>query len=244
PTCLEAARAPPYGGGPHLMAKSGKRDWHGSDFTTMLDTTRFVRPLEGAVEGTRFVADNAISYPIMLPGGFIVPRVGLHLSSYHLDENPRGDDRLDRAVPTVSVDAGLEFERDTTVFERPMLQTLEPRLFYVRTPFRDQSEFPVFDTGVADFNFAQLFSTNTFVGSDRIADANHLTAAVISRFIEPASGAERFRVALGQRLYFNPQRVTLRGTSAPTDRRSDVLLAASGDFGNGMTLDGGLQWSV
>ncbi len=241
---LEARLAPPYEREPQIMARYAKREWGGFDFTTTLDATRFARPLDNAVEGVRVFADNELSYPIMLPGGFLVPRVGLHLSSYHLDNNPLGDERLDRAVPTFSVDAGLVFERDTRVFDNPMLQTLEPRLFYVRTPYRDQSEFPVFDTGVADFNFAQLFSTNTFVGSDRIADANHLTAAVISRFIEPSTGAERFRIALGQRLYFNPQRVALRGTSVPTDRRSDVLLAASGDFGNGMTLDGGLQWSV
>ncbi|MCO5119905.1 MAG: LPS-assembly protein LptD [Burkholderiaceae bacterium] len=241
---LEARLAPPYEREPQVQARYTKREWLGFDFTTTLDATRFVRPLAGAVEGLRVFADNELSYPVMLPGGFIVPKVGLHLSSYDLDNNPLGDDRLDRVLPTFSVDAGLVFERDTRVFDRPMLQTLEPRLFYVRTPYRDQSEFPVFDTGVADFNFAQLFSTNTFVGSDRIADANHLTTAVISRFIEPATGAERFRVALGQRLYFNPQRVALRGVGVPTDRRSDVLLAASGDFGNGMTLDGGLQWSV
>lgn len=241
---LEARLAPPYEREPQIMARYAKREWRGFDFTTTLDATRFVRPLAGAVEGLRVVADNELSYPFQLPGGFVVPRVGLHMSSYRLDNNTRGADRLDRVLPTFSVDAGLVFERDTEVFDQPMLQTLEPRLFYVRTPYRDQSEFPVFDTGIADFNFAQLFSTNTFVGGDRIADANHLTAAVISRFVEPATGAERFRVALGQRLYFNPQRVALLGTTVPTDRRSDVLLAASGDFGNGMTLDGGVQWSV
>src|SRR5690606_17322042 len=165
---LEARLAPPYEREPQLMAKYTKREWHGFDFTTALDTTRFARPIDGAVEGSRVVADSELSYPFLLPGGFVLPKVGLHLSSYRLDDNPFGEERLDRALPTFSVDAGLVFERDTRVFDKPMLQTLEPRLFSVRTPFRDQSEFPVFDTGVADFNFAQLFSTNTFVGSDRI----------------------------------------------------------------------------
>src|SRR5690606_36432364 len=143
---LEARVAPPYEREPQLMAKYTRREWHGFDFTTTLDTTCFVRPLANAVEGTRLVAANELSHPLMLPGGFVVPRVGLHLSSYRLDQNPRGDTRLDRALPTFSLDAGLVFERDTRVFDRPMLQTLEPRLFYVRTPYRDQSEFPVFDT--------------------------------------------------------------------------------------------------
>lgn len=241
---LEARAAPPYERAPQVQGRYTRREWNGFDLSTTLDATRFERPLSGSAEGLRVVADNELSYPMLLPGGFVVPRVGLHLSSYRLDSNPYGRRHLDRVLPTFSVDAGLVFERDARVFGNAMTQTLEPRLFYVRTPYRDQTEFPVFDTGIADFNFAQLFAPNAYVGSDRISDANHLTAAVISRFVEPASGAERFRIALGQRLYFTPQRVTLQGAGATTDRRSDVLLAASGDFGNGMTLDGGMQWSV
>ncbi|MFX6724659.1 LPS assembly protein LptD, partial [Acinetobacter baumannii] len=85
-------------------------------------------------------------------------------------------------------------------------QTLEPRLFYVRTPYRDQSQYPVFDSGLADFNFAQIFTENRFVGLDRISDANQLTAAVTSRLIEE-NGLERLRAAIGQRYYFADPKV-------------------------------------
>ncbi|MGC8000785.1 LPS assembly protein LptD, partial [Salmonella enterica] len=83
------------------------------------------------------------------------------------------------------------------LFGRSVTQTLEPRLFYVRTPYRDQSQYPVFDSGLADFNFAQIFTENRFVGHDRISDANQLTAAVTSRLIEE-NGLERLRAAIGQ----------------------------------------------
>ena len=78
-------------------------------------------------------------------------------------------------------------------------------------PYRDQSQIPVFDSWPADFNFAQIFSENQFVGYDRVSDANQLTAAVVSRLIDPASGAEAMRAMFGQRYYFQNQRVTLPG---------------------------------
>src|SRR5690606_11420421 len=111
---------------------------------------------------------------------------------------------LNRVLPTVSVDTGLVFERDTELLGQKLIQTLEPRLFYVYTPYKDQSQFPNFDTALADFNYTQVFRENRYSGNDRVSDANQLTAALSSRFIE-ASGVERMNVALAQRFYFNPQ---------------------------------------
>src|SRR5690606_34434331 len=96
-----------------------------------------------------------------------------------------------------------------------MAQTLEPRLYYLYVPYRDQSSLPVYDTALADFSFSQLFSENLFSGGwDRIANANQLTAALTSRWIDSITGAERARVAAAQRIYFTDQRVTLPGDAA------------------------------
>jgi LPS-assembly protein len=111
-------------------------------------------------------------------------------------------------------------------------------LFYVRTPYREQSAFPNFDSGVADFNFAQIFSENRFTGQDRIGDANQITAALVSRYIE-MDGEERLKLALGQRFYFNTQRVTLDNVNSPS--RSDLLLAASGKVSPTLSADAALQ---
>jgi LPS-assembly protein len=80
-------------------------------------------------------------------------------------------------------------------------------------PFRDQSQLPNFTTAERDFNFAQIFTENRFVGGDRIGDANQLTIALTSRLIETETGLERFRAALGQVYYFRPPRVTLGAAS-------------------------------
>ncbi|MCL4184272.1 MAG: LPS-assembly protein LptD [Burkholderiaceae bacterium] len=238
------ARPGPYERVPQLQLRQVLRDLGGFDVDTTIDATQFAAPVAGQPEGWRLVAHPQLSYPIVRPGWSIVPRVSLHATSYQLTEAATLPESSTRVLPTWSVDSGLVFERPTRFFGRELTQTLEPRLFYVRTLFRDQSEHPVFDTTVADFNFAQLFSDNTFVGNDRIADVDQLTAAALSRLIDPATGAERFRFAVGQRVYFSRQRVTIPGVAPRTDERSDILLAAAGEVGGGMSFDTGLQYSV
>ena len=93
------------------------------------------------------------------------------------------------------------------------VQTLEPRAMYTYIPFRNQNQLPVFDTVLDDFNFTQLFSENRFIGGDRVGDTNQLALAVTSRLLDPATGAERFRFAVGQRFYFEDQQVNLPGTT-------------------------------
>jgi LPS-assembly protein len=242
---LDARAAPPYERLPQVTGTYTKLDLAGFEFVSVLDATSFSRPLIVSPEGVRLVANPTLAYPVITPGWFIKPKIGLHLSSYQLSRNDPGlPTSIDRSVPTFSIDGGLFFERSTTFFGRDVTQTLEPRLFYVRTPFRDQTSIPVFDTAVADFNFAQLFSENTFIGNDRIADLNQLTTALVSRVINPDSGAESLRMAVGQRLYFSDQIVTIPGVPNRTDKRSDLLLAASGAIRPGMTFDGGLQYSL
>jgi LPS-assembly protein len=230
----------PYDRLPQISLRAGRQDVEGFDWSTDSELTRFWHP--DAPGGDRLVLNPRISYPILHPSYFITPKLSLHASRYNLERPfvPGAPTDLSRVVPTFSVDSGLVFERDARFFGQPMTQTLEPRLFYVHTPYRDQRAFPLFDTAEADLSFSQLFSENRFIGNDRISDANQLTAAVVSRYIEP-TGVERMRLALGQRYYFTDQRVTLQGTTR-TDTKSDVLLSASGRLTSTLTVDGNLQY--
>ncbi len=242
---LDAVAAPPYDRIPQLQLRHRRRDLNGFDIDGLYDATWFTRPLAGSTEGLRLVANPGLSYPIRRPEGFLVPRVGIHLGAYWLDDNAAVAQRtIQSAVPTFSIDSGLVFERNARYLGRNFRQTMEPRLYYVRTPYRDQSEIPVFDTGVADFNFAELFTPNSFVGSDRVADANQLTAALVSRMIDPESGNEALRLAIGQRFYFSDQLVSIPGVALRTDARSDLLFGAAGDLGVRTSIDGELQYSL
>ena len=241
---LEARLAPPYEKVPQFQLSTYRAGVKGFDIGLINDLTWFSRPLAGSAEGLRAVFNPSIAYPLQGPAWFVTPRVALHASTYQLDANPFGMRSVDRAVPTFSLDSGVIMERQSEWRGREAIQTLEPRLFYVHTPYRNQDQIPVFDSTANDFNFAQLFTENSFTGHDRIADSNQLTAALITRHIDAATGVERLRLAIAERFYFASQRVTIPGQVSRTDRRSDLLLAASGELGGGHGFDSGIQYAI
>jgi LPS-assembly protein len=216
----------PYDRVPDLTLNASRLDWNGLDATAVFDATQFRNSrLE---QGSRFYVNPSLSYPLLGAGYFLVPKAQVHSTEYDLDPTLHGGrSTASRTLPIASVDAGLVFERTVPWFGRSSTQTLEPRLFYAYAPYRDQSRLPNYDSADATFTFAQLFTENSFTGNDRIAEANQLTTAVVSRFIDDDGGAERFRVAVGQRFYFGPERVTLPGEPPRTDLTSDLLLDVS-----------------
>jgi LPS-assembly protein len=120
---------------------------------------------------------------------------------------------LERTLPQFSVEGGLRFERLTAAGE---LQTLEPRLYYLNVPYRDQDAVPQFDSGEPDFDFVQLFERNRFSGIDRVSDANHLALALTMRLLEPAAGTQRLSASVGQIYRFEGTRVALEGCTGVT----------------------------
>jgi LPS-assembly protein len=136
----------------------------------------------------------------------------------------------------------MTFERSSNWFGRDYTQTLEPRLFYLNIPYKNQDDIPIFDTALADFNFSQIFADNQFSGWDRINNANQLTAAVGSRLIDPSTGAEIMRAMFGQRLYFSDDRVTLPGTTNRMWDKSDFLAGFTGQVWPSVYADAALQY--
>jgi LPS-assembly protein len=234
----------PYERVPQVTLGASRLDWNGFDLGVGADATRFEHPrLEN---GTRVIFNPSVAYPVLAPGWFVVPRLQWHSTQYDLDPVLRpGTRQRSRDLPISSLDAGLVFERETTLASRSAVQTLEPRLYYANIPYREQNDLPNFDSALADFNFAQLFSENIFVGGDRIAEANQLTAALVSRIQDAETGVERLRAAIGQRFYFDPQRVALPGgAGVREDRSSDLLLALNGLVTRSWVVDFAMQHST
>ena len=240
----------PYRLAPQITFNARPNRWNGVELNTIGEFTAFEHPT--LVSGRRWLLYPSASYPITRPFGFITPKLGFHATRYDLTRNTRDFESGTRALPILSVDSGLAFERPTTFFGGSITQTLEPRLFFLHVPFRDQSKLPLFSTAETDFSFAQIFNENLFVGGDRISDARQITAAVTTRFIENLTGVERLRAALGQRYYFGRQRVTLSSNTAlgisdvttGDISRSDFLAALSGQVSDRWTLDSGFQYSA
>jgi LPS-assembly protein len=181
------------------------------------------------VEGRRVTLYPQLSWPLQTEVISITPKIGFHSTRYSLERQAAGvPDKLTRNVPIFSLDSSVTFERELNWFGAALTQTLEPRLYYLYVPERDQRLIPVFDTAVNDFNFAQIFGENRYGGGDRIGDANQATAMLTSRLIDPQSGAESLRVAFGQRFYFSTQKVGLPGEVLRSDRQTDFLASLSG----------------
>lgn len=176
-----------------------------------------------AVHGSRLVAIPSVRIPLRRSFGHVIPRARLFYTEYDLIGQDEGfADRPSHLIPSLDLDGKLIFERETNWLGTPALQTLEPRLYYVLTPFQDQSETPRFDTTVLNFSFASLFRPNRFTGYDRIGDENRLTLGLTSRTIANRTGDELFRASIGQVYYFDHRRVQLTGDSVATDLSSSV----------------------
>ncbi len=235
--------AEPYRLLPQLTVNARRPDLYSTDSSFLGQFTAFAHPTN--VEARRTVLYPQVALPYETPGWYVTPKLGLHATYYSLSRQAAGTpDTLSRTLPVLSVDSGMTFERPSSFFGRDYTQTLEPRLFYLNVPYRDQSRIPIFDSGLADFNFAQIFSENQFAGQDRFSDANQLTAAVSSRLIDPATGGEVMRAMLGQRFYFRDQQVTLPDQSKRVWTKSDFLAAFSGQVLPRVYADAALQYNV
>ena len=229
------------------LATLGQGLGQGLQYTLETEANRFVLPdRDGSIAeptGWRAHALGALSLPWRQPGAWLVPRLSVNAASYALDQ-PMADGRTraSRVIPSFSVDAGLVFERDTTLFGRSLRQTLEPRAQYLRTPWRDQAGLPNFDSAGKDINFNSIFSDNVFSGIDRVSDANQITAGVTTRLIDPANGAEALRLGVVQRYLFRPQLVTPDGVPI-SQRFSDLYLLGAANLSSQLALEGALQYS-
>jgi LPS-assembly protein len=233
----------PYRQLPQLLATGIRQNFYGFDGQLAAELTNYSHPT--LVRGQRFIAYPQFAFPLRTTYGYVTPKAGFNYTRYNLSgNNEAGFPDASRSVPLASVDAGLFFDRPASLGGRSMVQTLEPRLFYLNVPYRDQSQLPNFSTAERDFGINTLFSENRFIGGDRIGDANQITAALTSRLIESDTGIERLKATLGQIYYFDPQRVTLPGGTPSENKKSDLLALVSGQLTPAFWMDAGIEHDV
>ncbi|HJR68706.1 MAG TPA: LPS assembly protein LptD [Gammaproteobacteria bacterium] len=194
--------------------------------------------------GWRLDSTQELSLKFARPGMFLTPAIAVRQTNYWIDDPlPGEDDMLTRGLPIGSLDMGLKLEREKTRGRRSWVQTIEPRLLYVRVPFEDQSNLPVFDTILPDFNLVQLFRKYQFVGPDRIADTDQLSFGVTTRLVDAANGRERLTATLGQTRYRDAQSVTLPGVTPTDTDASDYVAEVAIGIRDAWAVDLGYQWN-
>ena len=232
----------PYARTPRMLASG---DWDlgqgAIDYGFDAEFVNFERNL--GVTGWRMDVAPRVGIDWSAPGFFVRPSAGYRYTQYGLkDQAPGTDDSPTRSLPVASLDAGLVFERAAgSQGQRRM--TLEPRALYLYTPFREQSELPLFDTGLPDLNLVQLFRPNRYVGADRVNDANQMAFGLTSRLFNSDSGAQYLAASIGQVYYFDPPRVVLPDEPVATRDTSDFIAQVSLSAYKNWNVEAGLQWN-
>lgn len=190
------------------------------------EAVRFEQPTLAG--GNRIDLYPYLALPFEQAAWYVRPEFGYRYTSYDLDQPvaPGGITSPSRGLPIVDLDAGAWFERDASLFGHRFVQTLEPRLYYLYVPYRNQDAIPIFDTQAYTFAWDQLFRTNAFAGADRQSDANQLTAALTTRLLDAANGQQWLSASVGQIRYFQPPRVQLPGAPWASIGASDFVFDA------------------
>ena len=170
------------------------------------------------VEGSRSRIDYGISWDKRWSWGYLRPKVQLKHLAYGLNDNHKSsinhnDTTPEITVPVYSFDTSIFLERSSNWWQGHT-QTLEPRLFYVKSAYKDQSTLPDFDTREFTPSYDLLFEDTRFVGGDRISDDERLTIGFTTRFLDQESGQEKFRASIAQSIYYADRLVSL--AIAPT----------------------------
>lgn len=213
----------------------------GLAFTLNSEWVEFDHEDDTVITGTRFTVKPGLRWLTSGAYWFVDPAIKFSHTQYNIEDgNGLKQDIDDRNLSMSSLDAGLFFERK---LESGLLQTMEPQIYYLNVPFRNQNALPDFDTSLPTFNIAQLFRDNRFNGGDRIGDANQLTLVLSSRLISPTTGDEYLRASLGQIIYFEDRKVTLNAGSAEISSESDLIGELSGQW-NDWNLSTSVQWDT
>jgi LPS-assembly protein len=212
----------PYRRLPRLTVDSRFRAFdNGFQLNSQNEWVRFDHESDAKVTGRRTHLLPYLSWEQSASWFFFKPKLEYALTDYQLDNNNSGANSIQRDIPVFSLDTGLIFDRDMSSGEN-WTQTLEPRLYFLRTPFEDQSNIPVFDSAVLSESYENFFKSNRFSGNDRIGDANQVALGIGSRVFDNDSGAELLYARIGQVFYADDRRVSLGG-STETSNKSNII---------------------
>ncbi|PIZ04334.1 MAG: LPS-assembly protein LptD [Gammaproteobacteria bacterium CG_4_10_14_0_8_um_filter_38_16] len=165
--------------------------------------------------GGRLHIQPSISRPFTTPSLFLTPKITTDITSYfaRLPANnavtPRPSFDKTRTLPIFDIDSGLYFDRIAHFGGKNYIQTLEPRLFYLYTPYLNQNSYPNFDTQLLPFSIVNLYSLNQFTGFDRVQNANQLSIGLTSNMLRASDASDVLNAQLGFIDYFTDPRVCL-----------------------------------
>ncbi|MDB2679511.1 LPS assembly protein LptD [Methylophilaceae bacterium] len=244
--------ASPYELKPSLNL-SYKKDWEDSyDQSLFLQTNANFsydqfdtgeNSADNIASGSRVASTPSISFPMETSFGFLKPKLIANLRHYDLDDAAISQKSL--SIPTVSLDSGLYLDRPFKLSGYNFTQTLEPRVFYTYTPYKDQSKIPMFDTSLNELNSTTIFQENQFSGKDRIMDTNAITTALTTRVIDD-SGYDWMLLTMAQRFYLSDRKVLEEdqfANSSYIGDKSDFLVSAQANLTKSLKITSDYEYN-
>lgn len=188
-------------------------------------------------EASRTVSRARVELPYLTPSYSVKSALSVQSNLYNLDQpNALGQSTVSSTIPTFSLDGAVYFDRSTEFFGQSVVQSLEPRLFYLYTPTENQDNQPLLDTTLSGEGFSRIFSENRYAGLDRVGDANQVTAGATSRIVDEKTGAEIIRFDFGQRFYLEAPQVRIAGEPILGDD-SDFFISSRGRITRDLSID-------
>lgn len=193
----------------------------------------------------RMMAWPYVAMPFESSAGFITPKISVQSTQYQINTLTAGQaSSINRTLPVMSLDSGLTLEKSMNIGGSAYTNLIEPRIFYLYIPRKDQSNIPIYDTSAFDTNFNSLFRENSYSGFDRLQDANQITLAATTRFIDSTTGLEPLKASLGQIIYFQGRTVTTPGVPIQTSKTSNYIGEISGQLSQNWSYSTGAQWNT
>ncbi len=229
----------PYRRAPQTVLQWGNNDdLTGAQYGFYEELVRFQR--DDRIGTWRSDFKPSVSYPFTSAGAYFTPTLAWRYTDYDLDQTTPAGAHLSRSLPIFSMDSGLFFDRDSG----DMIETLEPRLYYLRVPYVNQTDIPRFDVIEPDFSYQTLFSDNRFYGADRQSDANQLSYAITSRMLFADTGAQLLQWDIGQARYFSDRKVTFGDGPPETSKFSDVVADVLLNFNDVWSVTYSQAWNT
>ena len=173
------------------------------------------------VDGNRGDIQFKIKRKFSSKGMFVEPALKFQHTSYDLEkQNSSFTSSPSKTIPSFSLDGGMKFT--SKIENSKLVNQISPRLFYLYSKDENQDDIPLFDSGIPEFSFSQLFRDNNFYGVDRTSDSNHLSIGITSSFYDLERKANIFSASIGQIVYFDNRDVTLNANEKYTRTNSQV----------------------
>ncbi len=216
---------------PQLTASYRAPDiYQNIDFNLYSELTNFAHQDNGRYSATRLHLEPSLMLPLYGPAGSATAEFKLYQTMYW----QRGDDgeiqladSVYRSIPSVRLNAKVNFDRSLSLFSEPYRQTLEPQAQYLFVGYQNQSDIGLYDSAQLQDDYYGLFRERRFSGLDRIADANQITLGLTTRLFD-FHNRERLKFSFGQIFYLEDSRVNLFN-EAVQDQPSSSVLAAEFD---------------